>query len=810
GRGWVDVDDAARPAPHRFSSPRQEAMTDKPRPPERRDFVREIVADDIESGRVDEIVTRFPPEPNGYLHVGHAKAICLDFGLAEETGGRCNLRFDDTNPETEDVKYVEAIERDVRWLGFEWDAELYASDYFEQLYDWAVELIRKGKAYVDELSEAEIRELRGTITEPGRESPFRDRPVEESLELFERMRAGEFPDGSYVLRAKIDMGHPNMKMRDPLMYRIRHATHYRRGDAWCIYPFYDWAHGQSDAIEGITHSLCTLEFENNRELYDWYLEALEIDPRPHQYEFARLNLDYTVMSKRRLLRLVNEGHVSGWDDPRMPTLAGMRRRGYTPEAIRAFCDMVGVAKADNRVDISMLEYAVRDDLNHRAPRVMAVTDPLKVVLTDWPEGEVDELDCPHWPHDVPREGSRKVPLSRELYIERDDFMEAPPPEFHRLAPGREVRLRYGYVIRCDEVVEDDDGEVVELRCSHDPDSRGGTAPDGRKVRGTIHWVSAPHALEAEVRLYDRLFRVPDPDARDGELAEYLNPESLVTVSDARLEPSLADAAPGERYQFERLGYFVVDEETSADRLVFNRTVELRDTWKKRIQKGVGLAHEVDARVIRGGEDENEAPEEEPEEVVVGTRSEERDRARAQDPELAARFDRYREELGLSEQDADILSGDRAVAELFEAALEAHPDNPEGIANWIVHEVRRELEDRNVEELGFGGEQLGELVMLIDRGTISTNIAREVLTEMIERGGEPAAIVERRGLEQVGDPERLTPVVEGILESHPDKVREYRGGKTGLLGFFMGQVMRHTDGKADPEVAREILLQRLSP
>ena len=546
-----------------------------------RDFVREIVAADLASGKHGgRVATRFPPEPNGLLHIGHAKAICLDFGVAAENGGTCNLRFDDTNPETEEASYVEAIKRDIRWLGFEWSELRHASDYFEQLYAYGVRLIEKGSAYVDSLSEEEIRAHRGTVTEPGRPSPYRDRPAEESLDLFRRMRAGEFADGAHVLRARIDMASPNMIMRDPVLFRIRHAHHYRTGAEWCIYPMYDFAHCLSDSIEGITHSLCTLEFVNNRAIYDWLLEEVEApEPVPRQYEFARLNLEYTIVSKRKLLRLVEEGRVSGWDDPRMPTLSGLRRRGVTPEAIRAFCGLVGIAKADNRVDAAKLEYAIRDDLNMRVPRVMCVLRPLKVVITNFPEGETDWLDAPLYPHDVPLEGTRPVPFTRELHIERHDFMEDPPRRFFRLAPGREVRLRYGYFIRCEEVVKDEAGEVVELRCTYDPETRGGSAPDGRKVRGTIHWVSAEHSRPCEVRLYDRLFSTRDPDR--GDFLAQLNPDSLVVRPKARVEPSIAGDPPGTRYQFERVGYFISDEADSRpDRLVYNRTVPLRDTWAK--------------------------------------------------------------------------------------------------------------------------------------------------------------------------------------------------------------------------------------
>jgi glutaminyl-tRNA synthetase len=546
-----------------------------------RDFIREIVEEDRRTGKHGgRVATRFPPEPNGYLHIGHAKSICLNFGVAAEYGGACNLRFDDTNPVTEDVEYVDSIREDVRWLGFDWDdREYYASDYFEQLYELAVALIEAGKAYVDSLSPEEIREHRGTLTEPGRESPYRDRPTEENLDLFRRMRAGEFADGSHVLRAKIDMSSPNINMRDPVLYRIRRAHHHRTGDAWCIYPMYDYAHPLSDAIEGITHSLCTLEFEDHRPLYDWLVENAPVTSRPRQIEFARLNLTFTVMSKRRLLLLVEENHVNGWDDPRLPTLSGMRRRGYTPEAIRAFCDEIGVAKRENVVDIALLEYAVRTDLNKRARRAMAVLRPLRVVIENYPADQVEQIEVPVNPED-PSAGLRTVPFSRELFIERDDFMEEPPKKFFRLAPGREVRLRGTYFVTCTGVIKDERGEIAELRCRYDPATRGGDAPDGRKVKATIHWVSAAHAVDGEVRLYDRLFLSEAPGAGGRDFKADLNPRSLDVLTGCKLEPGLASAQAGERYQFERLGYFAVDPDSAAGRLVFNRTVTLKDAWAR--------------------------------------------------------------------------------------------------------------------------------------------------------------------------------------------------------------------------------------
>jgi glutaminyl-tRNA synthetase len=551
-------------------------------------FIRDIILEDLKTNKYGgRVQTRFPPEPNGYLHIGHAKAICLDFGLADEFGGHTNLRFDDTNPQKEETEYVDSIMEDVKWLGFHWDGLFYASDYFGQLYEWAVQLIKAGKAYVDDLSADEIREYRGTLTQPGKDSPYRNRSVEENLNLFERMRAGEFPDGSRVLRAKIDMASPNLNMRDPVMYRILHAEHHRTGDKWCIYPMYDYAHGQSDSLEKVTHSMCTLEFEDHRPLYNWFIQQLGIFPS-QQIEFDRLNLTYTLLSKRKLLQLVEEGHVTGWDDPRMPTLVGIRRRGYTPEAIRNFCNSIGASKTNGVIELAMLEHFVREDLNKRAPRVMAVLRPLKVVIDNYPENQVEEMDAVNNPED-PSAGTRKIPFSRVLYIEQDDFRENPPRQYYRLSPGREVRLRYGYFVTCTDVVKNEKGEVVEVHCTHDPATRGGNSPpDGRKVKSTIHWVSAAHAITAEVRLYETLFAKEDPNQTDAgkDFTANLNPRSLEVVGDAKLEPSLANPAVGSRYQFERLGYFCVDPDSSSGRPVFNRTVALKDTWAK-IEKKAG-------------------------------------------------------------------------------------------------------------------------------------------------------------------------------------------------------------------------------
>ena len=567
------------------SNPQTEAAANAPAESRPSNFIRDIILEDLKTNKyAGRVQTRFPPEPNGYLHIGHAKAMCLDFGLAAEFGGHTNLRFDDTNPQKEEVEYVDSIKEDVKWLGFEWDGLFYASDYFEQLYAWAVQLIKAGKAYVDDLSADEIRQYRGTLTEPGKDSPFRNRSVEENLALFERMRAGEFPDGSRTLRAKIDMASPNFNLRDPVMYRILHADHHRTGSKWCIYPLYDYAHGQSDSLERVTHSMCTLEFEDHRPLYNWFIKELGIFPS-QQIEFDRLNLTYTLLSKRKLLQLVREGRVSGWDDPRMPTLSGIRRRGYTPEAVRNFCGAIGVSKTAGSIELAMLEHFVREDLNKRAPRAMVVLRPLKVVIDNYPENQTEEMDAVNNPEDSGG-GSRRVPFSRVLYIEQDDFREIPPPKYFRLSPGREVRLRYGYFITCTSVVKNDKGEVVEVHCTYDPATHGGNnPPDGRKVKSTIHWVSAAHAVDAEVRIYENLFSKEDPNQTEPgqDFTANLNPNSLEVLTDAKLEPSLANAPAGSRYQFERLGYFCVDPDSAPGRPVFNRTVALKDTWA-RIEK----------------------------------------------------------------------------------------------------------------------------------------------------------------------------------------------------------------------------------
>jgi glutaminyl-tRNA synthetase len=782
--------------------------------PARSDFIRDIIDEDNRTGKYDgKVVTRFPPEPNGYLHIGHAKSICLNFGIAEQYGGRCNLRFDDTNPEKEDVEYVDSICADVEWLGFSYgDAALYASDYFEEMYELAELLIRNGDAYVDHLSEDEIRQYRGTLSEPGRPSPYRDRSVEENLALFRRMRAGDLPDGTCVLRARIDLAAANMKMRDPLLYRIRHAHHHRTGDAWCIYPMYDWAHPLEDAIEGVTHSLCTLEFENNRELYDWVLDHTGAADghgfvRPYQYEFARLNLDYTVMSKRKLLTLVEDGHVSGWDDPRMPTIAGMRRRGYRPEAIRAFAELIGVAKVNSVVDLGKLEFCVRDDLNWVAPRVLGVLRPLEVTVTSWPEDSVEQLTAPYFPPDVGKTGERAVPFTRKILIDRDDFSLDPPSGYQRLAPGRTVRLRHGYCVTCDEVVTDVAGEVVGLRVSHIPGSVG-TNPEGIKVSGVIHWVSATESIPAEVRLYDRLFSVARPEDADGDFARNLNPHSLEVIAEARVEPSLAEAEPGARFQLERLGYFFVDPVDSRPGApVLNRIVTLRDSWAGRAAEDPAAAraaaHQEGAQQ-EGAQKAGKASTRPPKK----SRTEYRAEARRRDPVLTERFGAWPSAHGLTESDTDLLTGDRATGDLFEGAVAAGAP-PVGVARWIINDLPRELGEREVSDAPLTPAALGALVRAVESGTISGPAGKEVFAVLVEQGGDPDQIIAERGLAQVSDESAIAALVDEAIAANPDKADAYRAGKTALAGFFVGQVVRASGGKANPQVVQKLVAERLA-
>jgi glutaminyl-tRNA synthetase len=789
----------------------------------RSNFIRTIIDEDLESGKHDAIVTRFPPEPNGYLHIGHAKSIVLNHGVAQDFAGHFHLRFDDTNPIAEDTEYVESIKRDVAWLGADWGEHLYfASDYFERMYDLAVGLIKKGKAYVDSLGTEEIREYRGTLSEPGKPSPHRTRSVEENLDLFERMRHGEFEDGAHVLRAKIDMTNPNMLMRDPLLYRIRHVTHHRTGDKWCIYPMYDYAHGLEDAFEGITHSLCTLEFENNRELYDWVIAETEVEGKPRQIEFARLNLNYTIMSKRKLRRLVEEGHVGGWDDPRMPTLAGMRRRGIPAEAIRTFCNMVGVARSNSVIDVQTLEYAVRDHLNMRVPRVMGVIDPLKVTITNYPDGETEQLEADYYPRDVPKEATRKVPFGRDLYIDRSDFKENASKDFWRLAPGVEVRLRYAYFITCDEVVKDEHGQITELLCSYDPDTRGGDAPDGRNPKGTIHWVSAEHSLPAEVRVYDRLFSVDLPESNPRrEYIELLNPESLIVTKKARVEPSLKDDPGHTRYQFEREGYFWQDpQDSSPDALVFNRIVALRDTWAKKQKEQQKKEEEQRAREnaarkkaskAANKKAANEEADETRKRPGKKPASYKRDQARDDNPALAERLESYQHEMDLQYDDADLLSGELALAEFFEAALDIY-DKPQTVASWMVNEMLPELSERDIEsvrDIDIAPSDVAALIEAFDEERITNQISRQVFAKMLETGNDPETIIDQEGLERITDTSELEGLIDGVIEANPDEVERYQGGKKALLGFFIGQVMQASKGTADAQLARELLEEKLS-
>ncbi len=781
-------------------------MTDTPnRAP---NFVRALIDQHLASGRYPGVVTRFPPEPNGYLHIGHAKSICLNFGLAETYAGRCHLRMDDTNPTKEETEYVQSIMDDVRWLGFSWGEQLYfASDYFDRMYAFAQQLIRDGKAYVDSQTREELRLNRGSLTEPGTPSPWRERAIDESLDLLARMKAGEFTEGEHVLRAKIDMAHPNMLMRDPPLYRIMRAHHHRTGDAWNIYPMYDFAHCLSDAIEGISHSICTLEFENNRELYDWVLDAVGFtEPRPHQYEFARLNLDYTVMSKRKLLTLVKDRHVDGWDDPRMPTIAGLRRRGVTPEAIRAFADLIGVAKTNSVVDIGKLEFCIREDLNHRSPRVMAVLRPLELVLDGIPEGETEWLDAAYWPEDIPQEGARAVPLTRRVWIERDDFMEHPPKGYHRLSPGAEVRLRYAYVIRCTGFDKDAQGEVVRVHATVDRATRSGTGESaGRKVKGTLHWVSVDHAVAAEVRLYDRLFTVPQPDREDEDFVTFLNPDSKVVVT-AMCEPSLRGLAKRAHVQFERQGFFFTDpvDHDPESRLVFNKVVGLRDSWAKQVAKAAPAeAAPAEAQRPAARKEKKEA-DTRPDKL---SRAEIRERRFEADPSLRARFTRFRDVLGLAEEDAELCAETHALADFFEGAVAAY-DAPQVVARWFVNELLRTVKDTPIEALRISPAAFGTLVARVESGVVSATAAKQVFQALSAEGGEVDATIARLGLAQLTDPAVLRAEIHAVLAQSPREVEAFRGGKKQLFGFFVGKVMKATGGRAHPELTATLLREAL--
>jgi glutaminyl-tRNA synthetase len=744
-----------------------------------KDFLRRIVEEDLNSGKYQEIVTRFPPEPNGFPHIGHAKSISINFGIARDYQGHCNLRMDDTNPSTEDTRYVEALKDAVQWLGFEWDNSVrFTSDYFPKLYDYAVALIKMGKAYVDSLTEDEIREYRGTVTEAGKRSKYGERSVEENLDLFERMKEGEFENGEHVLRAKIDMSAANMKMRDPLLYRIRHAHHFRAGDAWAIYPMYDFAHCLSDYIEGITHSICTLEFENNRDIYDWVLDTLELSPpRPYQHEFARLGINYTVMSKRKLLELVEGGQVSGWDDPRLPTIAGYQRRGYTPESILAFCDQIGIAKANSMVDVSQLEFCIRDDLNPKVPRVMCVLDPLKVTIENY-EGS-EEIDASYYPEDVPKEGTRKLPFSREIYIEREDFMENPPKGYYRLTPEQSVRLKHAYIITCKEVIKDADGNISEIKAVYHPDSKSGSDSSDIKVKSAIQWVDATQARSVEVRLYDRLFKEEAPEG-----VEDINPDSLKVIQHALIEPAVIRDRPDERFQFERQGYFYADPLDYSDETpVFNKIVGLKDSWAKK-KKAPQNKHETQPK--KAQVDGEVAP---------------------MSTEEQARFDSYTSELKLNSEVANTLARDEKLAHFYTEALSVY-HSPVSIANMVSNEVARELKQKEASALNFSATQIAELVKMVDEEIISSKIAKQVFEEMVKHGEDPAQIVEAKGLVQISDPAVILPIIDDIISKNPENVEKFRAGNTKLLGFFVGQVLKSTGGKANPKVVNELVAKQL--
>ena len=744
-----------------------------------KNFLSSIVEDDLKSGKYKEIVTRFPPEPNGFPHIGHAKSIFINFGIARDYKGHCNLRMDDTNPTKEDTKYVEALKDAVEWLGYDWGKSVYyTSDYFPKLYDYAIKLIKMGKAYVDSISEDEISQYRGSVTEAGKRSKYADRSIEENLELFEKMKNGEFKEGEHILRAKIDMSAANMKMRDPLLYRIRHAHHFRAGDEWCIYPMYDFAHCLSDYIEGITHSICTLEFENNRDIYNWVLDTLKLEPpRPYQHEFARLNINYTVMSKRKLLELVESGAVNGWDDPRMPTIAGYRRKGYTPEAILNFCDQIGIAKANSVVDVSQLEFCIRDDLNTKVPRVLCVLDPLKVTIQNYKGSE--EIDAPYYPHDVPKEGSRKIPFSREIYIERDDFNENPPKGYFRLTPNQPVRLRHGFIITCKEVVKDANGNITEIIAEYYPNSKSGADTSNIKVKSAIQWVSAAEAKKVEVRLYDRLFSCEAPEG-----IEDINPDSLKIIKDALIEPAVITDRPDERFQFERQGYFYADPiDYSDENPVFNKIVALKDSWGKK-KKSTKQQHKPKEKKVQV--DGEVAPMSETQQAL---------------------FDRYTKELKINSEVANTLARDESLSAFYKEALSL-VDSPINLANIISNEVAREIKERGRDSIKFTPNQIAELVKMVDKETISNKIAKQVFEEMAKDGAEPKQIVEAKGLIQISNPDEILPIIDEVIEKNPDNVAKFRAGNSKLLGFFVGQVLKATGGKANPKVVNELVAKKL--
>ena len=751
---------------------------------ESKDFLRTIVENDLKSGKYNEVVTRFPPEPNGFPHIGHAKSICINFGIANDYNGYCNLRMDDTNPTTEDTKYVEALKDAVEWLGFKWgnNKVYYTSDYFQKIYDYAVQLIKMGKAYVDSINEEEMREYRGTVTQAGRRSEFANRTIEENLDLFERMKKGEFKDGDHVLRAKIDMSASNMKMRDPLLYRIRHSHHFRTGDEWCIYPMYDYAHCLSDYIEGVTHSICTLEFENNRDIYDWVLDTLELPkPRPYQHEFARLGINYTVMSKRKLLELVNGNYVSGWDDPRMPTIAGYKRRGYTRESILNFCDQIGIAKANSMVDVAQLEFCIRDDLNTKAPRVMAVLDPIKVTIENYNGSE--EIEAPYFPHDIPKDGSRKIPFSNVVFIEREDFSENPVKGYNRLTLEQPVRLRHAYIITCKEVIKDASGNIVEIKAEYNPNSKSGNDTSGIKVKSAIQWVDAKTAKKIEVRLYDRLYKNEAPEG-----LEDLNPNSLKIIKDAYIEPAVITDKADVRFQFEREGYFYADPiDYTDENPVFNKIVGLKDSWAKKTKTEDNIVEKV---VIK---------QEVKKEAVQGVEQE-------MSESQKALFEKYTSKLGLNNEVSNILARDEVLSKFYEEAL-AELNSSVTIANIVANDVAKEL--KQSDKLKFDAKQIAQLAKMIDEEIISSKIAKQVFEEMVNSGENPSKIVEDKGLVQITDVNIILPIIDEVMAKNPDNVAKYKAGNDKLFGFFVGQVLKATDGKANPKVVNDLVIEKLN-
>ena len=746
---------------------------------ESKDFLRVIIEEDLKSGKYKEVVTRFPPEPNGFPHIGHAKSIYINFGIASEYNGRCYLRMDDTNPTKEDTKYVEALKDAVKWLGFDWGNSVhFTSDYFPKLYDYAVELIKMGKAYVDSLDEEDIRKYRGTVTEAGKRSKYSERSIEENLDLFLRMKNGEFKDGEHILRAKIDMNAANMKMRDPLLYRIRHAHHFRAGDRWSIYPMYDFAHCLSDYIEGISHSFCTLEFENNRDIYDWVLDTLGLkSQRPYQYEFARLSINYTVMSKRKLLELVEGGQVDGWDDPRMPTIAGYRRRGYTRESILKFCDQIGIAKANSTVDVAQLEFCIRDDLNTKVPRVLCVLDPLKITIENYEDHE--EIDAPYYPHDVPKDGSRKLPFSRNIYIERDDFNENPPKGYFRLTPEQPVRLRHGYIITCKKVIKDDNGNIVEIKAEYHPDSKSGDDTSGIKVKSAIQWVSAKEAKTVEVRLYDRLYSSESPES-----IEDLNPDSLKVIKNALIEPAVINEKPDVRFQFERQGYFYADPiDYTDEKPVFNKIVGLKDSWGKKTKVTQNTPKPQAKKVQVDGE------------VVAMNEVQKR------------LFNKYTNEHGLNNEVANTLARDENLSSFYEKAISSL-NSPISIANIVTNEVAREIKENQGSQLKFSSAQIAELIKMVDDEIISNKIAKVVFEDMAKSGKNPTQIVETKGLVQISDPSKISPIIDEVIAKNSDNLAKFKAGNSKLLGFFVGQVLKATGGKANPKIVNQLVAQKL--